>query len=149
MITGCAEITELLKPTPVQDTEVIQGSFDNVWKATISALTEMGLPIKLIDKESGLITTEFVQLSRSEINDIASPPYFKHRWTEGKYTTYKPSWTEGKYNLNILATSSDENATKVKIVLHIEVFEPEEGWEICPSRRVIEKRIFDFIKARI
>lgn len=137
ILTGCAT-TEIVAPPPIHDTEVVQGSFENVWRAILTALTETRLPLKLIEKESGMIVTEFVPLRRWEIDDVAETPF-----------VFLATWTEGRYNLNILAEPSDENATKIKVVVHIEAFERDEGWYVCSSKGVIEKRIFDFVKARI
>ena len=35
--------------------------YDSVWSAVVEALSDGGLPVKYIDKDSGLITTEFVR----------------------------------------------------------------------------------------
>jgi len=50
-------------PRQVQTTFPIEKPFDNVWTAVIETFAEMNLPIMNMEKDSGLITTDWIGFS--------------------------------------------------------------------------------------
>jgi len=137
-LVGCAPMA---RPT-IQDTEIIAAPFEKVWDALVSTLSEQFIPIKTIDKGSGLIVTEFVTFPRSQkpIDEIAVKP-----------SGWLYIWTHIRYAFSIYVTKSGENTTRVKITSSVECYENNvaHGWVLCYSKGVLEKEIFDSIKAKI
>jgi len=141
-IIGCATVP--VRPT-IQDTQIINAPFDKVWEALVATLAEMGLPIESIEKESGIVTTDFVIFA----SGLATEKVL------GKVAVYPTSllyiWSTARYKLSIFAIKKGEDATKVKITTHIEAYESNvtHNWMVCYSKGVIEKRIFESIKMKI
>ena len=61
VLIACASV-KLIPPQPrqIQNTFPYNKSFDAVWQATIEAVAEMNLPIATLEKDSGLITIDWV-----------------------------------------------------------------------------------------
>lgn len=139
-LVACATVT--VRPT-IQDAKIINAPFDKVWSALIATLVEQALPIEVIEKESGLVTTGFVAipgnfLAHGAFNKVAVRP------------PGAPLWDRARFELDILAAKSGENATRVKIIAYIKVFDGlSENWVACYSKGIIEKRIFDSIMEKI
>jgi hypothetical protein len=143
ILMGCAT-TPANKPT-IKDTETIQAPFDEVWRATVSTLAEMALPIESIEKEKGLITTRYVRFTSGwaapkEIDLVAQKP-----------SVFLGTWSAGRYTLTVLARANGKDSTKVKITTYIEAFEEymTRDWHTCYSKGVIEKQIFDSIELMV
>jgi hypothetical protein len=103
-------------------------------------VAQVGLlyPVKAIEKESGLITTEFVSLPAgyNNVNQtqwILSP--------EGFLTT----WDGLRMNLSILANEVEPGKTQVTIHTHFEAFENNvsKSWIVCQSNGSLENQILD------
>lgn len=142
-LIGCAT-TQIVKPT-IQDTDIIQASFDETWKAVIATLSEMALPIEAVEKDSGLVTTKFVNFASGwgewkKLNGVAEVPKVMFA-----------TWSQGKYTLNIFVTSLGENTTKVKVTTHIEAYEDNvtNSWHVCYSKGIIESQIFNSVRSKI
>ena len=67
MIYNCATA-----PPPRQIAKVfpIEAPFDEVWQAVIETFAEMNLPIVNMEKDSGLITTEWIAYPRGKAGNI-------------------------------------------------------------------------------
>src|SRR5687768_6141996 len=66
---GCAASQRMTVRAPVQSSERYEASYDKVWAATVGSLAEIGAPIQVVEKESGLITTQFVQFGSGLFTD--------------------------------------------------------------------------------
>ena len=143
MFVGCTVYTPV--PILIEDTAVINAPFDEVWVAAVSTIADTSLPIEVMEKDSGLITTKFAILCsgvgvREKINVLAiMPSYFLDVWSQARYT------------LSIFLVSEGEDATKVKVTTHIEAFERNvaTGWHVCYSRGIIESRIINSVRSRL
>jgi len=148
-LAGCA-IAPAVRPT-IQDTKIINAPFDKVWSAIVATLSERALPIKTIEKENGVITTDFVifasgSWAEEAIDKIAVKP--------SCFPWFFCFWDGGRYTVSIFATKDGESTTRVKITTHIEAFEkyltPAPGkWMVCYSNGTIERQIFTDVKAKI
>jgi len=143
IVVGCAT-TPADKP-PIKDAQTIQASFDEVWRATVSTLAEMALPIESMDKGSGLITTRSLRFTGGwaapkEINRVAQKP-----------SVFLGTWSAGRYTLSLFVRPNGKDATEVKITAHIEAYEDymTGKWHACHSKGVLEKQIFDSIELKV
>ena len=143
-LAGC--VTPAVRPT-IQDTKIIDAPFDKVWSALIATLSERALPIKAIEKESGVVTTDFVVFASGRTS-----------YEIGKAideVAVKPSglliWSRAMYKVSIFATKAGEDATNIKITTHIQAFEvfAFENWVVLYSNGTIERGIFTDVKAKI
>jgi len=119
--------------------------FDRVWRATVSTLAEMALPIESMDKGSGLITARSVIFTGGwaapkEIDRVAQKP-----------SVFLGTWSAGKYTLSVYVRPNGKDSARVKITTHIEAYEDymTGKWHTCYSKGVIEKEIFDSIASKI
>ena len=145
LLSGCAA-PQQLATTPVEDTEVFVASYDAVWGAVVATLAAEHYPIKAIEKESGLIATEFVTFTTSslrakeEIDGIAVRP-----------GVFLGTWSQGRYSLTVFVARLADSTTSVKVTPHIEGFEDNvtRRWHVCPSLGVVESAVFDSVRARL
>jgi tetratricopeptide (TPR) repeat protein len=126
-----------LSPKVVKKSDVISANYDQTWSALVSTLAENQLPIKVVEKESGLIGTDFVSF-KGDVKDYAYHP-----------SNLLGSWVSGRYSLNIQVTKLTPDSTRVTINSHIEGWETEtKNWYVCDSNGTLEADIFSKIKAR-
>ena len=85
MVAAC---TTAPKPRdlPLREPVPVAASFDQTWYAAISVLTQRGLPIRTVDKASGVVTTDALELSGDEekgadCGSLLGLPYYPHRAT--------------------------------------------------------------------
>jgi len=131
----------------IQNTITIDAPFDQVWTAVVSTIADISMPIESIEKDSGLITTKVVVFVSGyavagAIDQVAEKP-----------NVVAGTWKHGRYSFNIFVSSIDENTTKIKINSQIDAY-VELGtmimsWYRCYSKGVIEKQIFDSIRAKL
>lgn len=97
-LVGCATI----KPLSYEDRQhIYAANLDTVWSESIEMLTQESFPIKSMDKENGLIQTDY---NKNQIKD---------------------SWMSfARYSLNLLITSIDKDNTRVVINPQYEAYLP-------------------------
>ncbi len=139
---GCVPQNQTTLPQKIEDTKFYDASFDETWAALIETLSDMTLPIESIEKESGLITTRFVNFADginadNSIKQVATRP-----------SVFLGTWNSGRYTLNIFVADKGELGTRIKVSAHIEAYENNvtNKWYVCKSLGVLEKRIFKAIK---
>jgi hypothetical protein len=130
LLCGCATI----QPTvPIESRHrTYTESFNKVWNIVIEMLNEDSLPISILDKDSGVISTNFV---------------ITGAWS----VTKKDSILEpdAKYTLNILVKKINENTTELTINPHIErwVFN---GWvDISGRDTILQDKYFSRIEGKL
>jgi hypothetical protein len=143
VFVGCAT-TPAEKPT-IKDTQVIQSSFDEVWRAAVSTFAEMALPIQSMDRGNGSITIGVVRFTSGwaapkEIDQVAQKP-----------SVLLGTWSAGRYTLSVLMRPRGKDSTQVNITTRIEAYEEymTRDWHTCHSKGVIEKQIFDSIASKV
>jgi hypothetical protein len=142
LITGCATVP----PAPTaEDTFFYLARFDKVWVITQKVLEKESIPLKTAEKETGEITTKFVNYSAGhkahyELDDIAEKP-------EIRLAIY----TQVGYSLSIQVTPTSEMSTKVKINAKIEAYEKNvtQKWHECRSKNVIERKLLEKIRSEL
>jgi len=144
-LCGCATTSSVSDTEPIQNTFEINKPFNSVWKAIVATFAEHSYPIKAIEKDSGLITTDFIVfadgiMADDEIKGISKRP-----------SLFMGTWTGGRYTISIYAQQIDSKITKIKITPHIEAYESNlsNSWHTCNSKGVLEKEIYDFIMDKL
>ena len=143
-ICGCAVSQPQVHP-PVKNSEILQYAYDQVWPAALQTVSSMGLPIITAEKESGLISTQSVQLKGSfnipaRIKRVA---YLSAGILE--------AWNDARYSLNITIKKIDEQSSEITVTPYIEGFENNisRAWVSYPSNGVIEQEVTEAIKSRL
>lgn len=141
-IVGC-----VTHPTRVviEDSEEFNAPFDKVWDALVATISELSLPIKAVEKDSGILATESVTFADGystdrELKQVATYP-------TGFLTRERAA-----YRLSIYAEKLDQNITRVRITSNIQVLCKSMGeytWYSCHSNGTIERNLFSSIKQKI
>lgn len=149
LISGCAS-----GPAPIPRLQTsAQGysaDFDRAWNAVNDVLTERRLPIKAIEKDSGLVTTEFVSSGGRYI-------YWGKKNDAGQEMS---TWAEKtRYFLNIRVRKREDGGTTVDVLPHFEYMRyeynsvlkrsVEAGWEACESHGDVETGLYDALSAKL
>lgn len=145
--SGCAST-----PKPVPRIQVsahdYAADFDSVWSAVNDVLTEKRLPIKTIEKDSGLIATDTVSAGGRYV--------FYGKTEDGQELS---QWADKtRYFLNIRVREI-EGGVQVDVIPHMEFMRyqydsrlgrsVEVGWEPVDSHGDIEKEIYDALDAKL
>jgi len=144
IFVGCASIPPPAPTEPIQDTFIIAGNLSEVWTVILDSLTTLSIPIRVIEKESGLISTDMV-IFASGYNCLKTiDEYAVHP------TIILDVWDSGRLSLNIIAIQKEEGLTQIKIVPHIETFESNvtKSWHICQSRGTFERNFATAIQSK-
>lgn len=116
---------------------------DKVWPLLVS---EVGLnyPIQAIEKESGLISTQFVNLPAGLFNMDQTRYIFP---PGGFLATYNGL----RMSMRILAIETAPDTTMVTIRAHYEAFEDNvsKSWKVARSNGAVENRILTNIEQQI
>lgn len=149
LLSGCAS-----GPPPVPRLQVAatgyEADFDRTWNAVNDVLSEQRLPIKAIEKDSGLVTTEFVNSGGRYI-------YWGKKDGAGQQVS---TWADKtRYFLNIRVRDRKGGGTTVDVLPHVEYMRyeynatlkrtVEAGWEACESHGDIENSIYDALSAKL
>ena len=139
---GCATVPK----TPLQSqrtSAVILAPKDKVWPLIVQ---EVGLnyPIQAIEKESGLITTQFVQMPVG-FNNAGMKRYV---FPPGGFLA---TWAGLRMNLRIMAIESEAGKTMVAINAHYEAFENNvsKSWIVARSNGSVENQILTCIEQKL
>jgi hypothetical protein len=139
LLTGCVTPQQVVQPT----SRVFSAPKEKVWPAIVS---EIGLdyPVKAVEKDSGLITTEFVSVPAGYNNEGMS------QWVlpPGGFLS---TWDGLRVTLSAVVEEVEPGKTQVNLRAHYEAFESNvsKSWIICQSNGNLENQIFDKIAARL
>lgn len=126
-------------PEGVKDTFSFVGSYDQVWPALISALAEKGWPFTVVEKESGIISTEMIYAENLYAADWQRIAY-RRLWS-GAYESI--FWYDrGRYLVNIFASPQESGETKIKFTIRFEASVTSSGsWIEWKSSGALEKEL--------
>lgn len=142
LIVGCATVPK----TPLQSqrtSAVITAPKDEIWPLLVS---EVGLnyPVQAIEKESGLITTQFVQMpvgyNNMHMKRYVFPP-----------GGFLATWAGLRMSMRIMAIESEPGKTMVTINAHYEAFENNvsKSWIVARSNGSVENQILARIEQKL
>lgn len=134
LLVGCAT-TQPERP-PIEARRTFHAPFDKVWAATVGTLSE-DYPVQVIEKSSGLISTEFVLGSVSTYGYAPS--------------VFLGTWSNGRHRVTALVRKVDEQNTEVKLTVHLEAFEfnVTHAWHVWDSNGTLELLLFNRIGGEI
>ena len=150
LILGCANTPRNI--APIEDAQIFKASFNKTWAALVAIVSEMGLEIATIEKDSGLISTKQHVFMGVDAPTQVEKPRTIDEWV------YPPSisaqllgggWQAVGYRLNILATLLDENTTKIKVTAVFDGTTTSGIKHKMPSKGVIEKKVLDSIMEKL
>lgn len=135
LLTGCVRSVDY----SYERNRTFLCSFDTVWRSTMSVLTDREEPISAIEKESGIIVTDFVLFYEGHFDKTVLPM--------GALEIIK----QGRYKLNIVVQEV-EGKTLVRVRAHIEklskaFMENYYTWKPVQSGGLIENEILEQIAA--
>ena len=141
-LVGCAPPDTTLQ-VPKRSNVVLSATKNQVWPLIIS---EIGLnyPVQALEKESGLITTQFVNLPVTFNNGNAAtwiyPP-----------GGFLATWGGLRVNLRILAVEIEAGKTSLTINCHYEAFESnvQKAWVLAKSNGSLENELITRIEAKL
>ncbi|MFV8249864.1 hypothetical protein ACES2I_12585 [Bdellovibrio bacteriovorus] len=104
-LTSCASLKKAAPP-PIEKKITVQAPFDKAWAGVIKFFSERGIPVKTIEKESGLIATENMTINTD--SDLFVCDGFG---MNGKSARSFP----GTANFNVFVTKIDEKTTSIQM----------------------------------
>lgn len=137
LIIGCAT-APIQQISEEQQKMSFNRPYDDVWKAAVQTLSgDMGLPISVIEKDSGIINTEMVTPSGSQ--GWANCP-----------SGFLTVWQGARYRVNLIA-QNEGDVTVIRLNPHFEAFESNvsNSWHVCHSTGKLEEQFFNLMKSRL
>jgi hypothetical protein len=134
--TGCVTVPES-GYTSLPTSRTFHAGFERVWGVLVSDISAFAV-IKTIDKTSGSITTEPLNVGRGLMSEIVLKKY-AHR-----PPNILGTWDAGRALLSIFAYSHGSSTT-VRITAHFTGFEANvtHSWMEWPTRGVLENMLLD------
>ncbi|HAJ56172.1 MAG TPA: hypothetical protein DCL35_00190 [Candidatus Omnitrophica bacterium] len=135
---GCAT-TIPLPDKPIENNRTFEASYDKVWTATMQVLAELTYSLRMADKNSGVIITDYVNFPGKEIL---------------RYAQYNRPFSDrfGRFKLNITIQKNDSDHI-VKIISNIEaglgLGRLSAPWVNRPSNGHLESMILSKIQSKI
>jgi len=153
-LVGCAGRAPVARQ--IQSSWTISGSFDIIWSSALEVLAELNVPIIMpIDKASGIITTESVNLPDNEKSclDCGKLPFtailYLHRRKLTIFVRPSGDRVELKIVAVFVAQYTDDMADALTTIRR-EPFQGKTIWERpCISTGQIEREIYDLVSAKI
>jgi hypothetical protein len=115
-----------------------------IWPLIVARIAE-NYPVKVIEKDSGLITTEFVAMQVGVNNRGAEKFIIKPR------VSIFSTWGGLRMNMSVLVSEPENGKTLVTFHTHYEAFEDNltHSWMICDSTGYLENDILESISAKL
>jgi len=135
---GCATAPA---PRTIENSFFIESDYDSVWSALIETFAELQLPIDNMEKDSGLITTDWVEFRGQTNEDYCDC---------GSSGIYMEINRLGKFN--VFVKKSTENSCKMTVNTMWEQtlqFSDTVSKRKCVSTGNLEKEIYDLVTAKI
>lgn len=142
MIYGCAGIA----PAPRQIAKAfpIEAPFDEVWQAVIESFAELQLPIQNMEKDSGLITTDWIDFSGQKNTGYCDCGKPRFGLLEGSRS--------GRFNIFIKKTSGNSCEVNVNCMYRQTLVKLNGDFyknKSCVSTGNLEAEMFELIKSKL
>lgn len=131
---GCATQNVAVRPA-IPTALTFNAPKSAVWPLLISEVA-LKYPVKAVEKDSGLLTTDFVSMPAGFGNMHMDRWVFPPR-------SFLPVWNGLRMNLTALATEPEPGKTRLLIRTHYEAFESNvlKSWIVCESNNSLENEI--------
>ena len=146
LLALCFGCGTMLAETPRQQQQssvIFAASKDRVWPLLVS---EVGLeyPVRVIERESGLISTDWVTIPAGFNNMRAA------QWII-PLGGFLATWEGLRMNMKVMAVEIEPGKTQVTVNCHYEAFESNvrKTWLVAESNGSIESAILSKIEARV
>ena len=139
-IYGCATAP---LPRQIVNTFPIDKPFDDVWQALVESFSELQLPIDNIEKDSGLITTDWIDFTGQKNTDYCD--------CGGLGMSIEQSRV-GKFNVFVKKITEDSCEIRVNCMYEQTIQEPITDVitvRKCVSTGKLEAAMFDLIKSKL
>lgn len=135
LLCGCDTVAPAQK---LETTRTFEQPYDKVWVAIVQATSKDDYPLKIVQKDSGVIETE--NFTPSSLAGCASPPS----------GLFLPCWGETRARMSIFASAIGTNTT-VKVVGHFEGFEYNvtKQWYVWDSNGQFENAFLNDVSSFI
>lgn len=134
LAAGCVTAPQQSQPLPTEHT--FDAPKSAVWPLIVS---EIGLkyPVRAVEKDSGLLTTDFVSMPAGFNNANMGHWVF----SPGGFLA---TWAGLRMNMSVLVTEPEAGKTHVVIRTHYEAFENNvsHSWIVCQSNGSLENEVF-------
>jgi hypothetical protein len=137
LVAGCA--TPQLAPVK-ETTQRFDQPFDKVWGSIVASVTS-DYPIQVIEKQSGVLETQFVSLpGNNPLKQYGVEP-----------SIFLSIWYQNRARLSVYAKAQGETNTTVRVAAHFEGFEGNmtKNWYVWPSNGVLEQQIIERISSNL
>lgn len=133
-------------PRQIVNTFPIEKSFDLVWQAVIESFAELQLPIQNMEKDSGLITTDWIDFKGQKNTDYCD--------CGGLGINVERS-RNGRFN--VFVKNISKNSCEIKVnCIYQQTIQPvtAKAWDAISTRKCIstgklEKDMFELIKSKL
>jgi hypothetical protein len=133
LLSGCDTMAPVAKLDTVR---TFQEPFDQVWPALVQTTSKDDYPLKIVQKDSGVIETE--NFTPGSFASCATSPS----------GLFLPCWSDSRARLSILATPNGSN-TVVKVIGHFERYEYNvyNSWFVWDSTGQFENLFLNDVSA--
>lgn len=140
---GCATPQQGPNLDSLSNSMTFNASKDEVWPLVVAEIG-MRYPVRVVEKDSGLITTDFANINvgynNAQMKNYANPP-----------RTLLATWNGMRVTLSTLVTEPEPGKSQVKINAKYEAFEDNvyRAWLACQSNGGLENDILKRIHAQV
>lgn len=141
--------TVVTQPEGIQEAFTFESKFDKTWSNLVAVIAEYGWPLTVVDKESGIISTNIIYAENLYAAEWSRLAYRRVR--SGAYESLF-GYDRGRYIVNIIATPTEEGGTKIKFTIRFETqLSPSLGssWVEWKSAGALEQEIAKKLRQRM
>jgi len=139
---GCATAPPKFEFNPVA---TIKGDYDKTWAAIVEYFAVGNLPIKTIEKDSGLIVSDWMDASDGTgmredktICDCGGAGLTIQKWTRGKFSVFAKKIDDSSCDMRVTCTYQQYRT-----------FSDAGNTVNCNSNGNLEKMLHDYVRAKV
>ncbi|MBF9263102.1 hypothetical protein I0P11_18735 [Acinetobacter baumannii] len=138
-LSGCAT-QQVAQIAPLETSRTLPYSKDKVWASTVKIVSQK-LPIQVIEKDSGLISTQTAQLPMG-FNNSGYQNYFYQP------NIFLATWGGANVRLNVIVNPESASSTNIKLDATYQALETNvtKSWMAVRSNGQAENKIIDEIE---
>ncbi len=142
-ISGCATYKPATKPAAFENKQVFDKDYETVWSKTVKFFASKNIPIKTIEKASGLIATDTMMFETVRDKNYFSCDKFMSVGIEVPY--------QGKASFNVFLEKVSPQKTSVTVNLTANYIVPASQYSAgvergCFSAGNYEKELLEYLK---
>lgn len=139
VLSGCAT-QPIIQSPPLETSRIFPYNKDKVWASTVKIISQK-LPIQVIEKDSGLITTQNAQLPLG-FNNTGYQNYFYQP------NIFLSTWGGANARLNIFINPESSTSTSIKLDATYQALETNvsKSWINVKSNGQLENKIINEIE---